>query len=301
LVSGLAVGSTAIIATLNGIQGSTTLTVTPPILTSLIVAPANPSVDNHEKLQMTAIGTFSDGSTEVLTEGVDWTSSNQSVARIVSSDNSFNGLLFSVGPGTATITATLGDVMASTLVTVTSPRLTSITVTPANPSIAKGTSVQLSANCSFSDGTNEDCTGEANWTSAKNSIGQVSNLPGSEGLVTGLQVGSISIIATFQGVQESTKVTVTSPALTLLTVTPANPTITDGTTLQMMATAVFSDGTTQNVTSEVDWTSSNKNVAHIISSSSESTNGELMAKSPGETTITTELEGIEGSTVVTVQ
>jgi hypothetical protein len=55
---------------------------------------------------------------------------------------------------------------------------------------------------------------------------------------------------------------VTAATLTSLIVTPANPSLAMGTTLQMTATAVFSDGTTQNVTSQVDWTSSNETVAH---------------------------------------
>jgi hypothetical protein len=301
LVTALGVGSNVTTATLSGIQGSSSLTVTPPTLTSLIVTPANPTLDNHGKLPMTATGSFSDGSAEDLTREVNWTSSNSSVARILSGIPSLNGLLFSVGPGTAAITATLESVIGSTLVTVTSPSLISIAVTPASPSIAKGTTVQLSATCNFSDGSNEDCTTEVSWTSTSNKIAQVSNVSGSEGVVAGLQVGSTSIIATFEGVQGSTEVTVTSPVLTSLLVTPANPTVPDSQTLQMMATAVFSDGTTENVTSEVDWTSSNENVAHITSSSSPKTNGRLMAKNPGVTTITAELEDIEGSTLVTVK
>jgi hypothetical protein len=63
--------------------------------------------------------------------------------------------------------------------------LTSIALTPTHP-FAKGTTVQLSATCNFSDGTNEDCTTEVSWTSASNSIAQVSNVSGSEGLVKGL-------------------------------------------------------------------------------------------------------------------
>jgi hypothetical protein len=67
------------------------------------------------------------------------------------------------------------------------------------------------------------------------------------------------------------------------------------------ATAVFSDGTAQDVTSQVDWTSSNVKVAHIISSSSPETNGRLMAfNKPGVTTITADLGGTEGSPLVTV-
>ena len=72
----------------------------------------------------------------------------------------------------------------------------------------------------------------------------------------------------------------------------------------MMATAVFSDGTSQNVTIQADWVSSDHDVADIISSSSVQTFGRLDAKEPGTTTITATvtLGGVtlSASTLVTV-
>jgi hypothetical protein len=137
------------------------------------------------------------------------------------------------------------------------------------------------------------------WTSGDNAIAQVSDAAGTKGLATGLGVGSTAITATLSGIQGSTTVIVTAATLTSLIVTPANPSLEKG-MLQMTATAVFSDGTTQNVTSQVDWISSNETVAHIISSSSPVTNGRLMPKKPGVTTITATLGGVQGSTLVTV-
>jgi hypothetical protein len=67
----------------------------------------------------------------------------------------------------------------------------------------------------------------------------------------------------------------------------------------MTATGIFSDGTTQDLTQQVDWISSNTTVAHILSTSSH-TNGRLIARKPGTTTITATLESLQGSTAVTV-
>ena len=53
----------------------------------------------------------------------------------------------------------------------------------------------------------------------------------------------------------------------------------------MIATALFSDGTMEDVTAEADWTSSDEKVAHVKSNSGNA-NGELQAKNPGTATIT---------------
>jgi hypothetical protein len=108
----------------------------------------------------------------------------------------------------------------------------------------------------------------------------------SRGLRGYLTVGNTPITATLNGISGSTTVTVTAATLLSIIVTPANPSLPAGTTkFQMTATAVFSDGTTQDVTQQANWTSSDSTVAFIISSSSTQTNGRLDAKTTGTATI----------------
>jgi hypothetical protein len=142
-----------------------------------------------------------------------------------------------------------------------------------------------------------------NWTSGNIAIAQVSNASGTQGVVTGLAVGTTAITATLNSIFASTTVTVTAATLTSIIVTPANPTVPTGTKLTMTATAVFSDGTTQEVTLQANWTSSDDNVVHIQSTGSPNTNGRLEAKKPGTATITATIPTLgnaQGSTLVTV-
>ena len=67
-------GTSTITATLGGVTGSTVLTVSPAVLQSIAVTPANPSVPEGRTEQFTATGTFSDNSTEDLTSQVTWAS-----------------------------------------------------------------------------------------------------------------------------------------------------------------------------------------------------------------------------------
>ena len=82
--------------------------------------------------------------------------------------------------------------------------------------------------------------------------------------------------------------------LTSVAVTPANPTLLVGATRQFTATGTYSDGSTQNVTSQATWTSSSTTVATISSS------GLATAVAAGSTTIRAALAGVTGSTTLTV-
>jgi len=170
--------------------------------------------------------------------------------------------------------------------------LLSITVTPISPSIAKGTTVQLTATGAFSDGSTQDLTASVSWTSKDNATATVSP----SGVVTGNGAGTTTITATREGVSGSTSVRVTLAVLTQIVVTPANPTVFSGHTLQLTATGLFSDGSTQNLTNLVNWTSSMPFVASV------SRNG-LVRANPihrGTTIVTATLVGLSGNTTVTV-
>jgi len=72
LVTSLGVGNTSITATLNGIHGSATVNVTAATLVTIAITPSDLSVSGKVKaVQMTAAGTFSDGTTQDLTQEVD--------------------------------------------------------------------------------------------------------------------------------------------------------------------------------------------------------------------------------------
>jgi hypothetical protein len=116
LATGVTTGSSSISATLGGITGSTTLTVTasPPVLVSIAATPANSSITIGGTQQFTATGTYSDGSQQNLSTAT-WSSSAPGVATI-----SAGGLATGGTPGSSSITATVGSISGSTNLTVNS-------------------------------------------------------------------------------------------------------------------------------------------------------------------------------------
>ena len=295
LATGVAQGMSTISASFtspagSSATGSTSLDVSNATLQSIAVTPANAVIAPAGAVQYTAIGSFSDGSTQNLNTVATWSSSQTSVATISSS-----GSASGVSSGSADITASLGSVTSTPVtLTVTSSPLVSIAVSCTTPQIAQGTSESCSAIGSFQDGTTQNLTAVANWTSSQASVATVSNSPGSRGQVNGVSAGSTTLTAYMNGVVGTGNLAVSNATLTSITVSPGNPSISLGTMQGFSAVGNFSDGTTQTLTNFVTWTSSSPAVA-IISPA-----GLATSASTGTTTISATLNAVSGTATLTV-
>ena len=254
LATGVSVGTSTITASLDGINASTKLNVTAPVLTSIAITPANPSIADGLTNQFTATGTYTDKSTKDLTGSVTWASATQTVATITDA-----GLATGLGVGTSSITASLDGVSASTTLTVTAPVLTSIAITPANPSVADGLTTQFTATGTYTDKSIKDLTSSVTWASATQSVATIN----SSGLAMGLAVGTSSITASLDGVNASTTLNVTAPVLVSIAITPANPSVAAGLASQFTATGTYTDKSTKDLTSSVAWASATHSTATI--------------------------------------
>ena len=116
-----------------------------PILVSLSVTPAAPSMILGNTQQFSAIGTFSDGSTQTLTPLVSWNSSATNVANIsnVSGDQ---GLAIAIATGSTTITAAAGSIAGSTTITVNQPPAPSVSIVSPAPGAKVSGTVTVAAN-----------------------------------------------------------------------------------------------------------------------------------------------------------
>jgi hypothetical protein len=120
LATAQGVGSTTITATVAGpMTCTTTLTVTVvPSLVSIQVVPPNQTILVGASKQYTAIGIYSNGTTQNLSNQVTWSSSDIAVATIA-----VHGLATGTLAGTTVITATLGAISGSTNLTVKTPTI----------------------------------------------------------------------------------------------------------------------------------------------------------------------------------
>lgn len=191
----LNLGTVTVTASLGALTGSTMLTVTPAVLVSIAVTPANTSIANLTTQQFTATGTYSDSSTQNLTTQVTWAPSTTSTIATVSNTAGSQGLASALSAGTVTITAALGAISGTTGLTVTAATLVSIAVTPVTATIRITGTQQYTAIGTYTDMTTQDITTSVTWFSATIATATISNAAGSNGLATGLATGTTLITA----------------------------------------------------------------------------------------------------------
>ncbi len=138
-----------------------------PTLTGVTVGPTA-TIQQGKTVQMTATGTYNDGSTKTITSGVFWSSGTTTVATVSSS-----GLVTGVGPGTSTITGSSGTFSGSATITVAVSGITKITVTSPLTNITYGATNQFDAMATTGSGT-FDVTDSVTWSTNPTSISNVS-------------------------------------------------------------------------------------------------------------------------------
>jgi hypothetical protein len=142
-----------------------------PTLQSIAVTPSTGSVAPAGTIQMTATGTFDDGSTSNVTSKSAWQSSDTAVATVGTN----TGLVRAAAsiaspPGITTITATDGAFTNTATITVC-PIVTSITVTPSTTNPAAGAQISFVAKAVFSGSLNQqDVTSLVTWTISNTAV-----------------------------------------------------------------------------------------------------------------------------------
>jgi hypothetical protein len=174
-------------------------------LLSLSVTPSDTSVPVGLTKQFKATGTYSDASTADITNNVTWSSGSSAFATI----NAATGLATSVATGSTSIIATLQSVSGSTTLNVTAAIVQSIAITP-NPAFTGiGTTRQLTAIGTFSDGSTAAVTDMATWSSGSAAVVTVG---ATTGLATGVSQGSGTISATIGSIAASASLSVVANA-----------------------------------------------------------------------------------------
>lgn len=242
-------------------------------LDRITLSPSTRTIAKGTSAEFTATGVFSDGSTRNLTATATWTSSSATVATV--SQGEATGLEV----GTTTLTATFGNVSGTATLTVSEATLVSLNLSPNSASIARGTAQAFTVEGFFSDGTFQDLTADADWSSSNTTVSTVV-----DGLASGSEVGATIVTASMAGVSDQAELTVTAATLQSLTV--SGPTsIAKGTSADFTATGTFSDNTTQDLTATADWSVDPVDAATIDA-------GHLLGLLNGTVTVTADVDGV---------
>jgi hypothetical protein len=187
-----------------GFDGTPTRTATDFLpLTSIEITAVSPTIALGTSTALKVTGNFGGLSTPIdITDQAVWTSSSTAVADFITTAKPIR--VKGIAPGTATLTATVKGVSGTFTLTVSNATVTSIAITPVDPSISQGLAIQFAASGTFSDSTTQDLTFDVAWSSTPGTFASVSNDSASKGLAKALAEGIETINATFGGVSGTT-------------------------------------------------------------------------------------------------
>jgi uncharacterized protein YjdB len=264
-------GPIVVTATLGDVTDTAELTVGSAVLESLEVSsPSNrDSIAKGTSTNFAATGIYSDGSSITVTSDATWLSTITAVAN-VSNASGNKGFIVGKAEGSTQIRAELEGVSGEKALAVTAADLTAIQVAPSGEKLSNGFSRQFSATGFYTDGGNQDITEQVTWASSDTAVAGVSNVDGSEGLVTadGVETGTIVISAAMAGKSGNASLNVVAATLQSIAVTPGDNVVPmdPDTRIALTATGTFSDGSSsfeQDLTEQVTWSSESAAVATV--------------------------------------
>ena len=259
LLTALSPGTSLISARMNELSAEIVVKVR--ALESLSLSPGSVALAINSSQPIQVTGIYTDNSTESLDTLVSWYSENPDIASVSSS-----GLITANIAGSTQVTAEYAGLSRSLSVTVSSATLQSITVSTSNTQIPAGLSTGFSATGLYTDGSEQNLTDQVEWTVSDT---QIASIDSASGALTGLQAGAVNVSAVKENITGSLPFTVSPATLSALQVSPATLVLAKGTSQNLVVTAVFSDLSKQDVSSQVQWISSDENKASVIEGSSQ--------------------------------
>lgn len=197
VVTGVAAGTAAISAEVEGKSASLSVSVSPVAVASVTVTPATLDLTTGGRATLTGAA-LDAGGAPLPGRVFAWTSLAPGVATV-----SPLGVVTAVGAGSATITGTSEGKSATMAVRVTLAPIATITIAPNGGTVGVGDSLQLTATPHDAGGA--PLSGRTiEWSSSDPSIASVNQ----SGLVRGLAPGDVTITATAEGVTATVTVAV---------------------------------------------------------------------------------------------
>jgi hypothetical protein len=285
LASATGPGSATISAKLGTQSGSATLNVSDATIQSLAVAPNQATIAPATTQNIIAYATFADNAGQFqqdISRVAGWSSDNTGVATL-SFANGLQEFARSVTTGAANISASFSDAhgnvaSSSAVLNVSAATLSGVGVAPGNAGVTFGGGHQFLATGTFTDGTEQDLTLTADWSATNSAIATVSPF----GFAAASGPGQTSITATLGAQTGSSSLLVNPGALVHIDICPADtadplnncppldpvappPPISFPKVVPygLIAIGTFTDGSREDLTSSVRWTTSNPSLATI--------------------------------------
>ena len=231
--------------------------------------------------QLGAIATYSDNVVRDITQTVNWSTAADSYLS-VTNDFGTKGLVKvnrvradGAPVESVTVSDTISGAAIGVPIDTTGRTLNRIEIAPVDKqTLPKGLKRQFNASAIFTDGTADSVTGIVTWRSSAGDKLAISNAGGNQGQATALAEGTsvVSAAVTIDGdttASNSVVVDVTPATLQSIAINPNSAVeLAVGSTKRLTAQATFTDGTALDVTSQVNWRSTDTSIVSVSSTGS---------------------------------
>ena len=225
-------GTVTIQATVDGVTGTGSYTITQVPVASITIAPQSATLAISQNQQLTP-SLFDAFGNPLATAGriIGYSTSAPSVATVTSS-----GVVTGIAAGSAVITVTCEGQTATVPITVSPVPVASVTLAPNTASLNQGSTQPITATAR--DASNNVLTGRpVTWASSNVLVATVNtSATGGSNTITAVAAGSATITALIGGVTGFATVTVTQVPIATITVTGATSVV-EGGSITLTATA----------------------------------------------------------------
>jgi uncharacterized protein YjdB/alpha-tubulin suppressor-like RCC1 family protein len=286
VVTGNGIGVVTVTAYSEGRVGTSQVTVYQPVrVENVVVDPPSVTLTVGQNITMGAI--YRDASGNLLQDRVaNWSSSTTAVASV----NSTSGVLSALAPGLTTVTVVVDGLLATSSVRVTAlpGPVASIALSPTASTLVVTKTLQIDPLLTDSSGTR--LFGRTvTWASSNPAVASVT----SAGVVTGANIGLVTITASSEGKFATAQVNVVPMPVAQVVVSPSAATKIIGQTINMAA--VLRDSSGNVLTGRpIAWSVTPTNVAYI------SPLGVFTASAPGAAIVSARSEGVTGTAAIAV-
>lgn len=256
-------GSTFVTAAYAGLQTSARVDVVAAQLLALRVSTDAAARPAGLTARATATGDFSDGSTRDVTAAAQWSASSGAAAVDAA------GTVRALAAGEVDVVATLNGLTAAAPFTVTAAEAVALAFQDVLAAMPLGVASDVHVLATFTDGSVADVTAEAALTVVDGAIATVDGA-GSIGIlstttrkVRGLAAGRTELQAAYAGLTAAAPVEVLPAALAALAVSGPNGAVKKGEVVYLSAQGTFTDGSVQDMTGLVTWTSGDQRFALV--------------------------------------
>ena len=282
MLTAISDGESTITASVEGVSGFATVTVSGAPVASISVSAQSASISVGQTQQLTA--SVSDAGGNILNDRImSWTTSNEASATVSNA-----GLVTGIALGSSTITVTSEGKSATVVVEVSVSPVSSVSVTPQSVKLSAGQTQQLSETVTDKDG-NVLSGFVIIWSSTNSASVTVSNT----GLITGIAPGSSSITATIEGKIATASVNVAKAAVSSIGLKPNLSVVRIDENQQVIATVKSTSGG-ELLGVRLNWSSSDSSIATV------STTGVVTGKSVGTATIIVSFGGVTAQAKIEV-